>query len=466
MVWERRSYNDGSSVRCTVKFRGFIPQWGTSVALGVEWDDPRRGKNNGSLDGVEYMHARVPGACSFVRESRPDEGSVSFAQALSKKYLQHSDSQKIQLSDTKYVETYGFDKVESMYADLPSLSFVSLEACLVKSLEWTDFSQFLSLVRLDLSNNLLERFAEVPPFLNQFPTLKNVRLSGNRLVFAKSREECSMESLELCDAALIDDEADIVMQAFPKLKTLSLANNCLSRVPQIPGELEELDLSGNAQLVSIGFLPFTVRRASFQGTAIKALLPSDTIPRSCDLRNTALISEDTTGRRVINWEAVSELDRHGVEELDFLGAFDLENRGFVIARCGELKKLDGTVVDSEARLNAEKHVIAAVVQNLHPKIPESRWNQLVRAHGLPYVKSSASIDNRLVSFFVDGKPLCTLGDSPVYRLRALVARLTDQDTELMEIEGITDTGEYDPGSVWKVKDLIAEGQNLRTYLAK
>ena len=49
-----------SSYLGTVRYIG--PVSGTSgLWLGVEWDDPARGKHNGSKDGVQYFH------CSYVQ---------------------------------------------------------------------------------------------------------------------------------------------------------------------------------------------------------------------------------------------------------------------------------------------------------------------------------------------------------------------------------------------------------------
>ena len=40
----------------TIRYIGNLPVWGTNtVALGIEWDDPSRGKNNGDLNGIQYF---------------------------------------------------------------------------------------------------------------------------------------------------------------------------------------------------------------------------------------------------------------------------------------------------------------------------------------------------------------------------------------------------------------------------
>ena len=53
---QRLSY---SRVPCTVRYIGEVHgtkgQW-----LGVEWDDPARGKHDGSHDGVKYFDCMQP----------------------------------------------------------------------------------------------------------------------------------------------------------------------------------------------------------------------------------------------------------------------------------------------------------------------------------------------------------------------------------------------------------------------
>lgn len=50
-VGTRRSY-DGNA--CTVRYVGEV-QGTSGTWLGVEWDDPRRGKHTGEYNGVRYF---------------------------------------------------------------------------------------------------------------------------------------------------------------------------------------------------------------------------------------------------------------------------------------------------------------------------------------------------------------------------------------------------------------------------
>uniref|UniRef100_A0A914C636 CAP-Gly domain-containing protein n=1 Tax=Acrobeloides nanus TaxID=290746 RepID=A0A914C636_9BILA len=42
--------------------QGYNGEW-----IGIDWDDPMRGKHNGTVNGVKYFEARCPTSGSFVR---------------------------------------------------------------------------------------------------------------------------------------------------------------------------------------------------------------------------------------------------------------------------------------------------------------------------------------------------------------------------------------------------------------
>ncbi|EJU00772.1 hypothetical protein DACRYDRAFT_54053 [Dacryopinax primogenitus] len=75
----------------TVAYTG--PVAGTSGEwIGVEWDDPSRGKHDGLHKGVQYFTCRVEGAGSFIRPGSGIHYGESFISALVKKYADPSTS--------------------------------------------------------------------------------------------------------------------------------------------------------------------------------------------------------------------------------------------------------------------------------------------------------------------------------------------------------------------------------------
>jgi hypothetical protein len=64
----------GSRVKCnedfgTVKYIGEVQGY-KGAWYGVEWDDPARGKHDGSVDEVQYFKTSKPGAGSFIRPNK------------------------------------------------------------------------------------------------------------------------------------------------------------------------------------------------------------------------------------------------------------------------------------------------------------------------------------------------------------------------------------------------------------
>ncbi|KAI9792607.1 MAG: hypothetical protein M1833_001060 [Piccolia ochrophora] len=199
-----------SSLLVTVRYIG--PVQGTKGTwLGIEYDDPRRGKHRGEHDGVKYFECRsknsTPG--SFVRPGRPNDTPLRFLDALRKKYaakeefprhgLHTSDSQ-IQKEKSvewggKLVEEVGFEKIRRQLAALSELKIVLLDGMCVASLtpdarrhidkdvpsSLAKISQVCpKIVELDLGRNLLERWQDVIDICGHLKHLKSLRVSGNR----------------------------------------------------------------------------------------------------------------------------------------------------------------------------------------------------------------------------------------------------------------------------------------------
>ena len=117
-----------SSCLCTVLYVG--PVEGTSGTwLGVEWDDPSRGKHSGEHKGIRHFttryllpplffscsaaDCRVPGAGSFIRPDRKTDGERTFLAALKEKYASHHVYEQVTLEASgKQIEMVGFDKIE------------------------------------------------------------------------------------------------------------------------------------------------------------------------------------------------------------------------------------------------------------------------------------------------------------------------------------------------------------------
>uniref|UniRef100_A0A8C7GAW1 Tubulin-specific chaperone E n=1 Tax=Oncorhynchus kisutch TaxID=8019 RepID=A0A8C7GAW1_ONCKI len=105
----RRVACDGE--RGTVRFVGTVPPT-AELWLGVEWDNPDRGKHNGSHEGVHYVTCRHPKGGSFVRPKKASFG-VDYLTAIRRRYemeVQQVLGEEIQIS-MRTVEMVGFGAI-------------------------------------------------------------------------------------------------------------------------------------------------------------------------------------------------------------------------------------------------------------------------------------------------------------------------------------------------------------------
>ncbi|KAF2733196.1 hypothetical protein EJ04DRAFT_544286 [Polyplosphaeria fusca] len=237
---------------CTVRYSGEITgtkgQW-----LGVEWDDPTRGKHSGEHGGIRYFEcsSKQPTAGSFVRPTRKIDPPRSFVEALKAKYASEDfedpdvkivftvqdntrdrsnpQNRPIRISG-KEVEEVGFDKIRKQLADLHELRIIILDGlCMsrptARRLEhadetaadiWpTNFTDIKEAcpkaIELDLSRNLFEEWREVASICDQLDKLRSLRVDGNRFN----------------DTSLTETERQRCLKAFSLIRTLKLENTLL-----------------------------------------------------------------------------------------------------------------------------------------------------------------------------------------------------------------------------------------------
>lgn len=202
-VGQRLSFG---GVLCTVRFVGQIA--GTSgIWLGVEWDDPARGKHDGSHKGVRYFkctkfHSHYVEKCidrstglsksstaaSFVRPTRPADKPQSFIAALREKYAAEAKDQDDGVQNSRVIisgkvaEEIGFDKIRRKLAQVKELKIVLVDGLRVARArdddEPTIEETSPSIVQLDLSRNLLEQLAPVVDICRRLPKLQSLSIKS------------------------------------------------------------------------------------------------------------------------------------------------------------------------------------------------------------------------------------------------------------------------------------------------
>uniref|UniRef100_A0A8C2AFW8 Tubulin-specific chaperone E n=1 Tax=Cyprinus carpio TaxID=7962 RepID=A0A8C2AFW8_CYPCA len=259
----RRVSCDGE--RGTVRYVGPVPPT-AGLWLGVEWDDPERGKHDGSHEGVRYFTCRHPTGGSFVRPKKASFG-VDYVTALKQRYeveLQEVIGEELKIS-SRTVMMVGFeDQLEALrelqlshnrlsISSEPSrlspafscLRVLSLNSC---ALTWTQVlhcaPMWQHLEELYLADNDITELLRPHRVLQ---TLKVLDLSNNHIVqetvLEISHLPC-LEKLNLSSSGLSviqfsDASAGNKTALFPALKTLLLDDNNISEWCVV-NELEKL----------------------------------------------------------------------------------------------------------------------------------------------------------------------------------------------------------------------------------
>ncbi|KAF2856107.1 tubulin-specific chaperone-like protein E [Plenodomus tracheiphilus IPT5] len=257
-IGQRLSY---SSSPCTIRYYGPVAST-TGPWLGVEWDDPTRGKHSGSHNNHQYFTCLNPSptSASFIRPNRKTDEKRTFVQALKSKYASDfddedgegfedpdvevlfnvqkgSDGKWVNLSDKKgkgrekreikfsgkVAEEVGFDKIRKQLAQLSELKIIILDGlCMwrpeARGERWmaggekTDVREACpKATELDLSRNLFEEWREVAGICEQLDRLGSLRVDGTRFK----------------DTTLTNAERERCLKAFDGIKTLKLEDNLL-----------------------------------------------------------------------------------------------------------------------------------------------------------------------------------------------------------------------------------------------
>lgn len=194
----RRSSYEGRL--CSIRWYGSLPgtvgKW-----LGVEWDDPSRGKHNGTFKSKKVFTCLYSDkAGSFIRPERKADSERTVLQAIRDKYeFQHQASDgefpDIVVISGKVAEEVGFDKIAQQQAQLAKLKVVLIDRMAVYGLcprgsskeRVASSIQELAAVcpnitELDLSYNLIDSWSEIVSICHALPKLSILKVKYVHIV--------------------------------------------------------------------------------------------------------------------------------------------------------------------------------------------------------------------------------------------------------------------------------------------
>ncbi|KAI5119941.1 hypothetical protein M0805_002130 [Coniferiporia weirii] len=419
----------------TIRYIGNV-QGTRDTWLGVEWDDPSRGKHSGEKDGKQYFVCKVPGSGSFIRPSPSISYGQSFLRALMSKYVElpHTFGQRETVilgssNGTIEVEAVGLDKVRSKLAKLERLREISLDA---DDVAWADppgetAKTCPSVYSLDLSNSLLSSWDMVALISAELPVLRTLILNRNRFSTLSDTKNLhtSFSSLEelRADRTLISwAEVITLTTVMPSLRYLELGYNALSSLGAVPPQkissatrLKVLNLDGNEleewSDVMISITPFTtLERLILTSNRIRRITPPALRSTTSNIKHIGL-----QDNYLSTWPDIDALNvwLPGLETLNMNGnplvSGSNDFRQQAIARLPFLLSLNGTAISIKERNDCEIYYLSLIVRTESTSDEERsrehpRWKELCEKHGAPerssVVKDRDTLAGRLIRISV------------------------------------------------------------------
>uniref|UniRef100_A0A803XQP5 Tubulin-specific chaperone E n=1 Tax=Meleagris gallopavo TaxID=9103 RepID=A0A803XQP5_MELGA len=313
----------------TVRYVGSVPPH-AGIWLGVEWDDPQRGKHDGTYEGTQYFKCRHPRGGSFIRPNKANFG-VDFLTAVKGRYgLNEKQDAQNGIENTcvfgkKTVEFVGRDSIEKKQRQ----------------------------AHIDLSKNLVAYWDTVIDIASQVPNLETLDISGNKMKFpstsiSKSSAFSKLTTLALNQTEITWTEVLLCAPGWPVLEELYLTSNnitVLERPDNVLQTLKLLDLSNN-QLLDGSQLSLSYPVYLF--FCVTKMFPS--------LKRLAI-----NDNKISQWSSINEL-----EKLPSLQVLECRNnplmdteknpetlRQLIIAKISQLEVLNKSEIFPDERRGAE-----------------------------------------------------------------------------------------------------------------
>ncbi|XP_032098187.1 tubulin-specific chaperone E isoform X2 [Sapajus apella] len=209
----------------TVRFAGVVPPV-AGPWLGVEWDNPERGKHDGSHEGTVYFKCRHPTGGSFIRPKKVNFG-IDFLTAVKNRYvledeLEEDGKEQIVTIGNKPVETIGFDSIMKQQSE-NKLKFPSGSAPLTGT---------FSALKVLVLNRTGITWAEVLRCAAECPGLEELYLESNE-IFISERPTDVLQTIKLLDLSsnqLIDENQLFLIAHLPRLEQLILSDIGISSI--------------------------------------------------------------------------------------------------------------------------------------------------------------------------------------------------------------------------------------------
>ncbi|XP_037247995.1 tubulin-specific chaperone E isoform X1 [Falco biarmicus] len=311
----------------TVRYVGCVPPT-AGIWLGVEWDNPQRGKHDGTYEGTQYFKCKHPTGGSFIRPNKANFG-VDFLTAVKDRYglndeqdVQHGTENTL-VFGKKTVEFVGMDSVAEQQSRLNQLVDISVRKCAVSHAgETEEISRTCANIRhINLSKNLVSSWETVTAIASQVQNLETLNISENKIKFPSTSTSVSgvfskLRILALNQTEVTWTEVLLCAPGWPALEELYLTSNniaVLERPDNVLQTLKLLDLSDNQlldgnQLHLIAHLP-RLEQLILRNTGISSIHFPDAGFGCKTKMFPALKRLAINDNKISQWSSINELDK-------------------------------------------------------------------------------------------------------------------------------------------------------------
>ncbi|GFN82844.1 tubulin-specific chaperone e-like [Plakobranchus ocellatus] len=366
--------------RATIRFIGEVPPT-NGIWLGVEWDNPTRGKHNGCHEGKQYFQTSHPKSGSFIRPNKA-EGGITAIQAVKDRYgLKQNagvDSEELFVLD-QYLQQTQVEMVGARKINLLQSQFSKL-----KSITMFDMQVYSAgpdgelgcmcpiVTHLDVSRNLLPSWESVATMAGQLSGLKDLNVSDNKLALPKNPSSLTscfkkLTNITMNKMGMSWKEILTCCAMFPVLEEIHAGFNSLTQLADSSHVfqcLKRLDVMTNlisdwTEVLKLGNLPrleiLVISENKIHSVFFPNCSPTEKTPLFRSLK--ALIIKRNN---ISNWDSINELNKlNQLEELQLaenpiINTFKYETvRQLLIAKVGALKLIGRTPITFEERKGAE-----------------------------------------------------------------------------------------------------------------
>uniref|UniRef100_A0A8R1TLI8 Tubulin-specific chaperone E n=1 Tax=Onchocerca volvulus TaxID=6282 RepID=A0A8R1TLI8_ONCVO len=379
--------------RGTIKYignvEGYDGEW-----IGIDWDNPERGKHDGFLKGKRYFQANSAKSGSFIRSNVVNTGK-NLLEEMNNRYINYKQFDKVEFG-SKNVDLANMAKIYKKQNNLWELRVIAVDNMKVARAPPTTCALFICCTELNLYNNLLSKWCNLLDILCFFPSLRFLIAGHNYMeremksVVDKQIVSAPISTLALGECHIDESTARQIMYFFPHVREIHLDRNDLKCFN--PGEyghsLESIDLEGNpinnfANLHVLSTLP-NLRNLNLTNCGLQHIYMPDGV------RFNSLSSLNIKGNPVKDKQWISELAKFPKLErlcysypdnLSVDSGIDL--REIVIASIPQLKFLGNSEINSVERNSAEMRFLNKF--GASPVAEENRTivERLIKVHGKP-----------------------------------------------------------------------------------